>query len=47
MLHLQEISVFHILKGKAVSQTLRGHFIIEQCLPILIAGNLLDMHTKT
>ena len=38
LLYLQENSVLHILKLKwnAVSQTLRGHFSIEQYLPVLI-----------
>ena len=30
-------SVVHILGGKAVSRALRAHFIVDQCLSILIA----------
>ena len=33
----KENSVLHILKGKAVSRALRGHFIIDEWLPTLIA----------
>ena len=32
-------SVLRILKGNAGSQTLRGHFIIDQCLPALMVEN--------
>ena len=33
----KENSILHLLKGKAVSRALRGHFITDQCLSTLIA----------
>lgn len=36
----RENSVFHLLKGKAVSRALSGHFTIDQCLFTLIAEKL-------
>ena len=36
LLYSQENSVLHILKWNAVSQKLRGHFSIDQYLPVLI-----------
>lgn len=39
-----ENSVIHMLRGKAVSRALRGHFLVDLCLSFLLAEKITDIN---